>query len=77
LGDTANEAIHNALVDLRAAAGNPDELLKSSVGGYLSDLQERNLVRSDVLKKIEATILPRIDNVISADAAPRALIIPR
>jgi hypothetical protein len=77
LGDTASEAIQNSIVDLLAADGQPDELLKSSVGGYLSDLQERKLLRSDVLKKIEATILPSINNVILADAAPRALIVPR
>ena len=77
LGETANEAIRNSVVDLRAPEAEPEKLLKSSVGGYVGDLQERKLLRSDILKQIEAIILPRIDNVISADAAPRALIVPR
>jgi hypothetical protein len=77
LGERADEAIRNSVFDLRAAEAEPEELLKSSVGGYLGDLKERKLLKSNILKQIEETILPRIDNVISADAAPRALILPR
>jgi hypothetical protein len=77
LGETANEAIRNSIFDLRAGEAEPEELLKNSVGGYLGDSQERKLLRSDILEQIEATILPRINNVISADAAPRALTVPR
>lgn len=74
LGETANEAISNSVVKLRLVDGNPEELLKNNIGGYLSDLLESNLLRSDVLKTIKSEILPRISNAISADATPRALI---
>ena len=77
LGDTAYEAIHNSVFELRKGEGQPEDLLRSSVGGYLGDLQERKLLRPDVLNQIETKILPRIDNVVTADATPRALIVPR
>ena len=77
LGESASEAIQNSVIDFKQAEGEADNLLKKSVGGYLNDLQERKLLRLDVLARIETEILPRLNNTISADAAPRALIVPR
>jgi hypothetical protein len=63
LGETANEAIRNSIVDLRAAReAEPEELLKNSVGGYMSDLQKRKLLRPDIFEQIEGAILPKINN---------------
>jgi hypothetical protein len=74
LGETANEAVCNSILELRRSDGVPEELLKNNIGGYLSDLLESNRLRSDVLKTVKSDIIPRISNAISANAAPRALI---
>jgi hypothetical protein len=77
LGETATEAMQNSVVDLRTAEGEPEKVLQSNVGGYLEDLEKNELLRSDVLETIKAKILPNIDNQVSADAAPFALVVPR
>jgi hypothetical protein len=77
LGETAVEAIRNSVVDLKVADEQPEKLLMTCVGGYLDDLKHRKLLRPEVLKRLEKTILPQIKNFIPANAAPRALIAPR
>jgi hypothetical protein len=77
LGRSASEAVRNCIVDLQKSEEEPEDLLTKSVGGYVSDLQEKNLLRSDVLHNIETEVLPRIDNAISKYAVPRALIVSR
>jgi hypothetical protein len=77
LGESASEATQNSIVDCLKTEEGHDHLLKSGVGGYLSDLREQKLLRSGVLKFVETNILPKIDNVISTAEGPRGLIVPR
>jgi hypothetical protein len=77
LGETPSDAVQNSVVDLKEADGEPEHLLRTRVGGYLSDLEKDRLLRVEVLKLINTTIIPRIDNEISSGATPFALRMPR
>jgi hypothetical protein len=54
-------------------ASSPPE---TSRGAYLSDLKKDRLLRPDVLKWVNTTIIPKIDNKISPGATPFALRMP-
>lgn len=77
IGETADDGVRNSVVDLAAKTAAPDVLLKTSVGGYLADLRQSQLLRTDIFKEIETKILPKIKNEIAPDATPRALTAPR
>src|ERR1700730_1400779 len=50
LGETPMDAVQNSVMDLTQAEGEPEHLLRSRVGDYLSDLEKDRLLRPDVLK---------------------------
>ncbi len=77
LGEKPNEALQNSLVDLSEAEGDPEQLLRARIGGYLGDLEKARQLRPQVLKEVTAKIVPMIDNAVSESAAPYALRMPR
>jgi len=77
LGETPEEAAQNSIVDLRDADGSPEELLRTKVGGYLSDLKKGKFLRPDLLDMVQETIIPNINNQLSTRAVPFALKMPR
>ncbi|MGY4433146.1 hypothetical protein ACVWWO_005623 [Bradyrhizobium sp. F1.13.1] len=77
IGETSSEAIEHSIIDLSATSGDPAELLRKRVGGYLRDLQTNDVVRPEIFVTIERDILPGISNLISADSVPIALTVPR
>jgi hypothetical protein len=77
LGETPSEAIQYSIVNLGTTQGDLGSLLKKRVGGYLRDLQENEAVRPEVIATVTADILPNISNLISPDAKPLALTVPR
>ena len=48
--------MQNSVVDLTQAEGEPEHLLRSQVGGYLSDLEKDRLLRPGVLTWVAATL---------------------
>jgi hypothetical protein len=77
IGETPTEAMRNSLIDLSAVEEDPRGLLQKRLGGYLGDLRLSEVVRPEVLTAVEADILPKINNLISADTVPRALTVQR
>ena len=77
IGETPDQAVRNCVVDLSDAVGDAESVLKSRIGGYLSDFKKERSLRPEILKSITNDIMPQITNEIRANASPMALIMPR
>ena len=77
IGETSREAMQNSIIDIGVVKEEPENILRKRIGGYLGDLQKSEVLRPEIHKAVETSILPNISNLISPDAAPLALFVPR
>jgi hypothetical protein len=76
LGETPDEAVQRSVVETKGHVEAEEELLRTKIGGYLPDLNQRGYLRVDVFEEIQKTIIPNITNEVSNADTPFALTMP-